>query len=322
MVLLDLSAVFDTIDHSTLMAILHTNFGITGKALMWLRSYLTGRTYRVKVDGCFSTQHQLCYGVPQGSVLGPLLYTVYTSPLAALIKATGIFFHFYADDTQLCIPVDLDNADDVVEAISRLEDCITAIQNWMTSHQLKLNASKTELLVLRPKSRTKPVPDIKLCLTDSTIYPSSSARNLGVIFEENFSLHKHVSLVCRSGYFQLKTIKSVKKYLPKQALVTLVHAFISSRLDFCNSLLYGLPDQELKRLQKLQNQAARVVTGTGRFEHITPILRGLHWLPVTQRIAFKLLIFAHKCVYGVDQTTCTLTEMWQLGVLDNLLPSL
>ena len=77
-----------------------------------------------------------------------------------------------------------------------------------------------------------------------------------------------------------------------------MHAFISSRLDFCNSLLYGLPDLELKRLQKLQNQAARVVTGAGRFDHITPILHGLHWLPVNQRVAFKVLTFTHKCVHG------------------------
>ena len=126
----------------------------------------------------------------------------------------------------------------------------------------------------------------------------TKARNLGFIFDQNMSFHDQISSVVSSGYFHLRKIASVKKYLPKDLLTNLVHAFISSRLDFCNSLYIGLPEFEINRLQKLQNQAARLVTSTRRRDHITPVLKSLHWLPVRARIIFKILIFAFRAVQG------------------------
>jgi nitroreductase len=128
-----------------------------------------------------------------------------------------------------------DKYNEVTEAQTKLKQCITAINDWMTSHKLKLNAEKKGLLVVRPKIRTRPVPEIKLCLSDSVIRPSSSARIFSVVLEEDFGdfiLQKPVTLVCRSDYFKLRTINSLKQYLPKQAIVTvsLERAFIMSRL--------------------------------------------------------------------------------------------
>jgi len=108
----------------------------------------------------------------------------------------------------------------------------------------------------------------------------------------------HVTAVCRTGYFWLRQLRSVVQSLTSEAADSLVHAFISCRLDYCNALLYGIADGQLQRLQSVQNAAARLVTGTRRTDHITPVLKSLHWLPVRQRITFKLATLVHKCLDG------------------------
>lgn len=297
-VLLDLSAAFDTIDHQILVERLKTQFHITGKALEWISSYLHCRTYSVKVGSETSKPRTLHYGVPQGSVLGPFLYTAYTAPLADLLKLHGVSFHFYADDTQLWVPVDLDDENDIKAAISTLEHCILHVKLWMSQNKLKLNSDKTEVLVMHPKLRTRNTPVVTLNLGDASISSNPAARNLGVKFDTTLSFHDQITSVCRSSYMHLRNIGAVTKYLPRDVLLGLVHAFVTSRIDFCNSLYAGLPDYEIARLQKVQNQAARVITGTSRFSHITPVLADLHWLPVSRRIQFKLLLFIHRFVYG------------------------
>jgi hypothetical protein len=164
--------------------------------------------------------------------------------------------------------------------------------------KLKLNVEKTELLVIRSKYRTKPVPDIKISVGNAVIKPTSKIRNLGVIFDEKLTFDNQVSTVRQSAYFHLKNIKAVQKYLPSEVFEGLVHAFISSKLDFCNSLLHGIPRSQLYRLQKLQNHAARIITHTKIRDSITPVLLKLHWLPVEQRCVFKVLTLAHRVIYS------------------------
>lgn len=297
-ILLDLSAAFDTIDHQLLFDLLETRCGITDTALKWIKSYLTDRSYSVMVDSQQSSPRHLRYGVPQGSVLGPFLYTAYTAPLAQLLESHGVYYHFYADDTQLWLPVDLGNQNDLNSCITKLEGCVLEVQQWMSANKLKLNSDKTEILVLHSKTKPSTTPTITLRFGDVSVTSSPSARNLGVKFDSTLSFKDQISQICSSGYYYLRNIQAVRKYLPRDCLLGLIHAFVTSRVDFCNSLLYGLPDVQLSRLQKLQNQAARIATGTARFEHITPALASLHWLPVKRRIEFKILMFVHKYIYG------------------------
>ena len=148
LVLLDLSAAFDTVDHNILLGWLEHRFGITGKALFWLTSYLTDRTQFVKVANEHSTSRKLLCGVPQGSVLGPLLYSMYTAPLADIIRQHGLNFHFYADDTQLYLSFNPKATGEPMHSLSRVQSCISDITSWMTSNKLMLNSDKTEPLVL------------------------------------------------------------------------------------------------------------------------------------------------------------------------------
>ena len=146
LVLLDLSAAFDTIDHKTLLHQLRHRMGISGTALEWFRSYLTGGTQAVCIEGEYSTSVPLHFGVPQGSVLGPLLYTIYMLPLGDLLWKAGVSYHLYADDTQLYLAFDFSETTSQHESLNKLQNCVSWIKSWMTTNLLMLNENKTEVI--------------------------------------------------------------------------------------------------------------------------------------------------------------------------------
>ena len=294
--LLDLSAAFDTVDHEVLLELLESYVGIEGTALSLFRSYLTQRSQCVVVENVMSELVTLLYGVPQGSVLGPLKFCLYTLPLGAIVRHHGLQFHIYADDTQLYIAFDHKNPE---LAIDKLNACIADIRSWMIRNKLKINDGKTEFLVISsPYLRTE-LPQCKLKVGKSVIAKSCKAKNLGVMFDCNINMENHVSEVCKSLYCHLKNIGCIRKMLTDEAAVQLVHSLISSRLDYCNSLMYGLPNSSIQRLQRMQNIAARIVSRCPKYCHITPVLKSLHWLPVKARIHFKILLLMFKAVNGL-----------------------
>jgi len=296
LVLLDLSAAFDTIDHSTLLHRLEHDFGISGKPLTWMTSYLSDRYQTVCIDGELSKPVLMKYSVPQGSVLGPKNYVMYTKPVGAICRNHGLSHHFYADDSQLYLsfePVDNTSKDVVVQ---RVEACLNDIVSWMHLNMLKLNADKTELILFCSKRNAERMSDIAITVGDSVIKPSTCARNLGAFLDSKLDMEQHVNSVCRSCYAQLRQIGHIRRYLTIDATKTLVNSLVTSRLDYCNSLLRGLPNTTLSKLQTVQNTAARIITGVSRFDHITPVLKELHWLPIHCRIDFKILTLTFKAL--------------------------
>ena len=178
--LLDLSAAFDTIDHNTLTNRLAEWYGVFGMALAWFKSYLCGRHQKIKIDKYFSDSSLLEHGVPQGSVLGPLLFSLYTAPLSTIISSYALSHHLYADDTQIYISLTGDTA---TESLKMLQSCIIGVSAWMAQSKLKLNSSKTEFLLIGSKSqRGKFINLFLFAVLDNEMNPADSARNLGVFF--------------------------------------------------------------------------------------------------------------------------------------------
>ena len=289
LVLLDLSAAFNTIDHSTLLGCLLDWFGVGGSALKWFSSYLAERYQSVKIG---STLQKLLFGVPQGSVLGPLLFSLYTSPLSTLIgKHKGVNFYFYANDTQLYVNLSHRNAS---AAFDKLNRCLQDVKEWMSASKLKLNPDKNEFILFgSKKQRERLNACFPIDILGNPLHPTKSVRNLGVWFDSDFSFSKHIQNVCKGCFSQLRDFRNIRQFLTQDAAVSVANAFVSSRLDYCNSLFRSLSKVNLHRLQSIQNSAARIVTKLCKYTRITPVLRKLHWLP----LQFKLATLAYKFIY-------------------------
>ena len=292
LVLLDLSAAFDTVDHKILISRLSLNFGISDSALSLLSSYLSNRTQSVTVEGHVSEPILVTTGVPQGSVLGPLLFSLYITPLTYQLGGSDISFHLYADDTQLYISF---SANDCSSALQQLSNTLDSVHEWLTCNYLSLNASKTEFLIIGNKQQRSKLSLCSLTFSDSTIDPCSTVRNLGVVFDADLNLKKQISTVSKSCHFFIRQLRQIRPILDHNSAVMLANSLVSSKLDFCNSLYAGLPKTSIHRLQLVQNSLVRAIfPSVKRSEHITPLLRSLHWLPVEQRISFKIALITFK----------------------------
>ncbi len=294
LVLLDLSAAFDTIDHNILLQRLEC-VGTRGTALCWFKSYLSDRYQFVHVNEQSSPRSKVCYGVPQGSVLGPILFMLYMLPLGHIIRNHDINFHCYADDTQLYLSMKPGQSDQ----IDKLSACVRDIKSWMTENYLLLNPDKTEVIILGPQRLRDSVSEQIITLDNVRVSSSSTVKSLGVTFDQDPSFKAHINQVCKTAFFHLRNISKIRNILSKDDAEKLIHAFVSSRLDYCNSLLIGCPKSSLRSLQLVQNAAARLLTGTNRRDHITPVLKSLHWLPVQFRIKFKILLLTYKAIHGM-----------------------
>jgi hypothetical protein len=292
LILLDLSAAFDTIDHNILLTRLSSTFGICGSALQFLTSYISDRTQFVCIDSHSSDQVPLSTGVPQGSVLGPLLFTLYTTPISYLLTDLDMSFHLYADDTQLYISF---SPGDHPTTLSRLSATLDSLHAWLSSNRLVVNPSKTEFLLVGSNQQRAKVTSSSVTFKGSVLSPSLSVRNLGVTFDKDLALTKHISSVCSSSFYIMRQIRQIRSSLDHNSCILLCNALVSSKLDFCNSLYYGLPQSSIHRLQLVQNSLARIVhTSVTRRDHISPALRALHWLPISSRIEYKIALITFK----------------------------
>jgi exonuclease III len=316
LVLLDLSAAFDTVDHDILLTRLAERIGLQGSALKWFKSYVTGRLQSVYIDCTASRIWEILFGVPQGSVLGPILFIIYTSPLGDILRHHGVSFHFYADDTQIYLSFNISSA---TSALAQMEKCVSDIRAWMATNFLSLNDDKTEVIVCGTKSMLSKLNSMSVTIGDVKIQQVSEVRNIGALFNSSFSLDGQVSQVCRSAWYHLRNIGQIRPFLDRTSAERLIHAFVTSKLDNLNSLLYNLPKYQIHRLQRVQNAAARLINLVKKVDHITPILIQLHWLPIKYRIQYKLLLLTYKALHG--QAPAYLQELLTITSRDRSLRS-
>ena len=298
LVMLDLSSAFDTIEHEVLLTRLEHTFGITDKALAWLRSYLSERHQNVVVDSSMSADYVLQCGVPQGSVLGPVLYCMYTRPVCDIVARHGMQYHCYADDIQIYATVGRDQC--IAAALLKIEACVVEVADWMVRNQLKLNKDKSQAIIFHTVKQSPHVPvDTYVNIAGQRVRLATSVRNLGVLFDSALTMESQVASVAKTCYYQIRNIGQIRSCITSDACKILVHALVTSRLDYCNALLYGLPQTMLKRLQRVQNCAARLICRRKKHDHVTPLLKELHWLPIHVRPTYKLLTIAYSVMHGL-----------------------
>jgi hypothetical protein len=227
---------------------------------------------------------------------------MYTTPLSTLIKSLStcpeqsrVDHHLYADDTQLFISFSPHAAR---AALDSLHVTITGISEWMASNFLSLNPSKTEFLIVGLPAQLSKLHMPSLTLQDNTsITPVNSARNLGIIFDSNLTYDKQISTLTKACYYHIRDLRRIRQTLDFDTARTIATSLVHSKLDYCNSLYYNLPKSQLKRLQAIQNSLARCITRVPRSQHITPVLKSLHWLKVEQRIHYKILSLTYSTLH-------------------------
>ena len=288
LVALDLSAAFDCIDHRSCISRMQHTYGLSGKALSWLESYLHGRSH-VKWKSSTSDSVAVSTGVPQGSSLGPLLFTLYVAPLAGLIQSFGVRYHQYADDTQLYIAV---SRQQVKVQLAMLEDCIASVHQWLQENGLSLNASKSDAVQFSLGRGRSNITEVSV--SGVAIQPSATVKSLGATLDRYLSFDQHVNSVCKACYFHIRALRHVRESLPDEVAKKVACSIVTSRLDYCNALYHNMSEANFAKLQLVQNTLARVVVRKRKYDHITPSLRELHWLPVKHRSTFKIATLTHK----------------------------
>ena len=305
-VLLDLSAAFDTIDHSVLLGKLLTEYGIDGSALQWCKSYLEKRTFAVKINDKISAFLELIFGVPQGSLLGPILFILYTKTLQKIAAKYGLDIQLYADDSQLYIsfqPSRLSQLDDVKDRTNR---CLAEIKTWMVANFMKLNESKTELLVLgKPHILKTHSLDISLQFGSDSIKPTECKKDtwesLGVKLDATLSLERQINSVKQKCGWTMMNLRTIGRYLDESTKLMMVKQLVISKLDYCNALYINLKKTLLNKLISILNGAVRFIYNiSDRSTDLVPYYKKAHILPVVQRIFFKVCLFAHKAVHGLS----------------------
>ena len=194
--------------------------------------------------------------------------------------------------------------------LGKISRCVVEIRAWMAVNYLKLNDAKTEFFVAGSAYNIKRlcIDDIEITIGSSTIKPSKVIRNLGVYFDNTMTLSSHIDNVRRSILFHIKNLWRIRKFIDTATCHHAVRALVISRLDYCNALFTCLSAKNISRLQRLQNSGARVVFAVGRRTEAEPLLKTLHWLPVPQRVTFKILLYVYKALN--EQAPLYITELF------------
>ena len=293
--LLDVSSAFDTIDHSTLVMRLRLSYGIESQALEWFSSYLTERTLIVRTPSSLSQIKTLSCGVPQGSALGPILFSLYTADLVDLVSDHCLVPHLYADDLQIygfCAPSCSQDLQ------IKMSACISDVEVWLSENTLLLNRNKTEVMWFSSSRRRHCLPSEPFPVGDIFIHPVPYVRSLGIFIDNDLSFKTQVSKTVSACFSSLRLIRSIRHSISSPVLQSLLNALVFSRLDYGSVVLAGLPKIQQRRLQAVLNASVRLLC-TPTFDiSLTPLMRDLGWLRFPDRISYNICCVTHRCLHG------------------------
>ena len=287
-----------TLKHSVLIDRLR-DIGLQDKALEWFQSYLFDRRMAVKINEHVSELQVVKHGVPQGSVLVPMLFNVYCLPLTTLIRKYGVSYYVYADDTQMYVECD---KNDSSSAYATLYACINDIKDWLSSNFLLLNDKKTELIEYNSNGL---IQNNNIVIGNTVINTLPCVTNLGCVLDVGLVMSSHAARMCKSAYHHLRCIRKIRSCIPMEAYQLLVHSLVTSRLDYSNALRCGARDDVIKQLGRVQRRAARVVCKKYTNDHssVTELLWGLHWLPIKARVQYNYYYLCTKLSIPVPHLT-------------------
>ena len=296
MVLLHLSKAFDSIDHAKLLHKLSL-LGVSSWALEWFKSYLCERQQYVRIGCVASGVRTSSYGVPQGSILGPALFNIYINDLPGVTDHCSL--ESYVDDSKVYLSF---SAKDVDGAIFQITEDLKKVAAWCCQNSLLINPDKTKLLLIGTPQMLNAIStdlDLHVTLLGKDLRPVSSAKDLGIQIDATLSFDEHVAITTSSCLSSLCQINRVKHLLDSSTLIQVINALVFSKLYYGSSVWSSISKKNVSKLQSVQNFAARIVTHSRKFDHITPILNKLEWLTVQSMLTYRDGVLAFKCLNGL-----------------------
>ena len=292
-VLLDMSKAFDSISHKTLYNKLQ-DMGASKPVLDWFVSYLSSRTQVVRINTKISDPLPLASGVPQGSILGPMFFGIYVNDLPSTPK--NCLTECYVDDTKLYMSF---RPQDSGNSIAAMNEDLVSIRNWCFDNGLLLNHDKTKLIIYGSRQMIAKLPEFRLSLLGKELEPSEFVKDLGVILDKNLTFNEHIIKTVSSCVSALGQISRVKHAFRKDTLITIINSLVFSKLYYCSSVWANTTDTNIKKLQGIQNFAARIVCNIRKYDHVTPALKSLKWIPVKSNLYLRDSVMAYKCMTGL-----------------------
>jgi hypothetical protein len=291
---LDIKKCFDTIDHRILLKKL-SYYGIHGKELDWFKSYLVNRAQVVKSNGKTSSQKFLNIGVPQGSVLGPILFMIYVNDLSQHVHLGTA--NLYADDTLIYC-----TGTTVSEVNSKLQKCVNEVFNWYEGNRLVLNASKSNTMLVASKYAINQGDcNMNINLNGCVLEQLSALDYLGVKIDDSLTWSEQILKMCKSISFKVSKLARLTKILPYRTVILLYNCFIQPSIDYAITIWGNTSATNLAKIQRLQNFAARAVTK--KYDYINyrgiDIVHELGWMDVLQRHNYFQCILMFKSIHGM-----------------------
>jgi hypothetical protein len=289
-IFIDLKKAFDTIDHKILLRKLHS-YGVDEIALTWFNSYLSDRKQKCYVNGSLSTTLSISCGVPQGSIIGPLLFLIYINDLPDCLNE-GLP-RMYADDTNISLQ---SNNPNELENLMNIE--LSNLKTWLDANKLSLNIAKTEFMVIGSHQRLSTFDncDIKVHVNNKQINRVSSSKSLGLIIDENLTWKFHIDSITKKVSAGIGALKRMRDLVTRETLIKVYHALIEPYFSYCAPVWDGLGKKQSERLQKLQNRAARVITCSSYDVPSSSLLDDLNWQILSANRFKQKAMLMHKTI--------------------------
>lgn len=291
-VFLDLKKAFDTVDHDILLSKL-TEYGITGNSNSWFKSYLYGRNQKCFVNGYLSHNRSLSCGIPQGTILGPLLFLLYINDLPNCLSHSEP--RMYADDTHLTF-----SSNNINSINYHLNQDLSSVNEWLIANKLTLNKSKTEFMLIGSRQRLRTLDNApSLVIDEVPVKQVFSTKSLGVHIDENLSWNVHIDKLCKKIASGIGALKRIRPFVPHSTLQSIFNSLIQPHFDYC-SAVWGTCNKTLaNRLQKLQNRAARVLTFSSYDTNADGLLKKLGWKNLESQRQVHKAIMVYKSLNGL-----------------------
>lgn len=300
---IDLKKAFETLNIQIMLDKLY-KIGLRDNVLNWFESYLSGRKQKVKIGEILSEENDIRYGVPQGSILGPLLFLIYINDVVTIFKDLNINCKLFADDIMIYF-----SSDNISMIEKVLNESLKRLVKWLNSNQLKINLSKTVFMLIRNR-RSKLNNKCIIKLEDNQIKEVVETKYLGIIIDNFLSFDNNANYVANKFAKKINVLYRLNHNVSNYTTSMIYKSIVAPHIDYCSSLMINYSQQKLDILQKLQNRAMRIILGVNKYTPIKDMLNALNWLSIRQRMIFNTCILIFKMVNGfAPQYLCDRVKM-------------